>query len=136
MAIEHQKECHDPKDPECEECQDADMNRVASRQSDKEEPVRGMRDGLVIGLDFMGPFMTSVGGHTWLLNATEVRGYCVARPVKDKTAETVLEAVKDVVRKIRVALGPDMKFKVNKIRVHSDRDSTLLSTIVSEWVSE
>ena len=100
------------------------------------ESVRGMSDGLVIGLDFMGPFMTSVGGHVWLLNGTEVRGYCVARPVKDKTSETVLEAVKDVVRRIRVALGPDKKFKMNKIRIHSDRDSTLLSTVVSEWVSE
>ena len=33
-------------------------------------PVRGSEDGLVVGVDFMGPFEKSVDGHVWLMNGS------------------------------------------------------------------
>lgn len=95
-----------------------------------------MADGLVVGLDFMGPFGTSVGGHEWLLNATEARGYCAAVPMLDKTADIVVHAVSKAINQVRVAVGPELKVRINKIRMHSDRDPTLLSNTVSKCIAD
>lgn len=73
--IEHCREAHDPKDPECETCIMSDMTKTASKTSTTEQPVRGMEHGLSVGVDFMGPYTKSVGGNVWLMNVTEVRGY-------------------------------------------------------------
>ena len=106
------------------------------RQASTRKPDESDDDdrGYDIGLDFWGPLEESVNGHKYLLGGIERRtGFGAVEGLPDKSAATTLGGLKEIVRRVRVAAGPEAKLVV---RIHSDKDKSLMGVVedyIRDW---
>ena len=125
MHLEHLKEQHTTKDPQCKSCQEGLTTRTPAKS--KEDGVRGTDAGYVLGVDFQGPFVKSINGKQWCLVAVEAQhGYTIVKTLKDKKAKTVKAAMQEIICEFQIAIGKGNTFVV---RVHSDNDNSLIAEV-------
>ena len=95
-GMDHIRNGHLPHDPKCETCIHARLQaRPARRQNDDNDDARPG----TTSIDLIGPLPRSVNNNRHLLVAIDYKTrFRAVRPIKNKEADTVLDAFKDIRR--------------------------------------
>ena len=120
-GLRHSIQLHNPRDPACWVCQEAD---VASKTK-ATQPVGKPTTGLSLGMDMAGPLPESPNDHEekWLLkvkdrNYMTLYGLKWAVAMKDKAATIVLKALQQCISKIRM-MASEANRQVVRIHAHT-----------------
>ena len=123
--LEHQLECHKPKMPDCDVCDEA----LAKKDTKNKSPDLGDRapELISLGADFMGKLEEDINNHCWIFNVMDINsGIAAAESMPDKKHEAVLKALRKCINKIRRECGTE---KQAIVRFHHDVDRSLLASV-------